>query len=338
VVVGSAAGKAILLGEHAVVYGRPAVAVPLSDLRATAEVQPAGDGRGGSGRDVVIRAEDLGRVYRLAERYDDAAAEALQATVRNVLAHLGVDAAGEGLEIVVRSRIPVARGLGSGTAVATAMVRALARHYGRDLPAAVVSDLVFRTEVILHGTPSGVDNTVVAHERPVWFRRGLEPELLDLHAPLVLVIGDTGVPANTREAVAAVRALREANPDTIDARFDAIGALAEAGRAALCEGDMGRLGALMTRNQEHLCALGVSTPGLDRIVAAALGAGALGAKLSGGGRGGCAIALVTEAARRDVAAAMDAAGAAQVHATEVRSEAGGTACTPPHSATVVPPC
>jgi len=170
VATGSAAGKAILLGEHAVVYGRPAIAVPLSDLRATAEVCAAAGGDG-----VCIRALDLGKEYDLAERYADPAAEALQATVRNALAYLGVDATAGGLAITVRSRIPVARGLGSGTAVATAVVRALAQHHGRQLPAPVVSDLVFRTEVILHGAPSGVDNTVVAYERPVWFRRGRAP-------------------------------------------------------------------------------------------------------------------------------------------------------------------
>lgn len=335
--VGSAAGKAILLGEHAVVYGRPAVAVPLTDLRATAEVHPSGNGDG-----ILIRAVDLGRDYRLAERYTDEAAEALHVTVRNALEHLGIDPDGEDLTVVVRSRIPVARGLGSGTAVATAIVRALARHYGRDLPAPVVSGLVFRTEVILHGTPSGVDNTVVAYERPMWFRRGAEPEMLALGAPLILVIADTGVPANTREAVAAVRALREADPDAIDARFDAIGALADAGRIAMSEGDAARLGALMARNQEHLRALGVSTPLLDRIVAAAQEAGAFGAKLSGGGRGGCAIALVTETAPTEtasaVAAAMNAAGAARVHVSQVRSEGGGTTRVPPDSATVVAPC
>jgi mevalonate kinase len=330
---GSAAGKAILLGEHAVVYGRPAVAVPLSDLRATAEVHRSDEGSG-----VLIRAEDLGRTYRLGERYADDDAEALQVTVRNAMERFGVAPAGEDLAIAVRSRIPVARGLGSGTAVATAMVRALARHYGNDLPVCEVSDLVYRTEVILHGTPSGVDNTVVAHERPVWFRRDVAPVLLALNRPLALVIADTGVPANTRGAVAAVRERREADPDTIDALFDAIGALAEEGRAALAEGDRARLGALMSRNHEYLRALGVSTPALDHIIEAAREAGALGAKLSGGGRGGCAIALVTAWTRDAVATAVVAAGAVQVYVTEVRPECGGRRSIPPHSATVVAPC
>jgi mevalonate kinase len=333
VATGSAAGKAILLGEHAVVYGRPAIAVPLSDLRATAEVCAAAGGDG-----VCIRALDLGKEYDLAERYADPAAEALQATVRNALAYLGVDATAGGLAITVRSRIPVARGLGSGTAVATAVVRALAQHHGRQLPAPVVSDLVFRTEVILHGAPSGVDNTVVAYERPVWFRRGRAPELLALDGDaLVLAIADTGVPANTREAVAAVGARHAADPEGIEARFDAIGALAEAGRAALRGGDMARLGDLMTQNHEHLRALGVSTPALDGIVGAALAAGALGAKLSGGGRGGCAIALTTTTTRDAVAAAMGAAGAVQVHVTEVHT--GGARCgVPPPTARIGAPC
>ena len=200
VTTASAAGKAILLGEHAVVYGRPAIAVPLSDVRATVQVDPLPQGRG-----IIICAADLGQRFGLDEPCDADAAPALRATIGNTLAHLGVPIEEAHFELVIRSAIPIARGLGSGTAVATAIVRALAEHYGRDLPVAEVSQLAYRTEILLHGTPSGVDNTVVAYEQPVYFVKGEPPMALHVPAPLHLLIADTGIPSRTRDTVARVR-------------------------------------------------------------------------------------------------------------------------------------
>jgi mevalonate kinase len=321
----SAAGKAILMGEHAVVYGRPAIAVPVSQVRAVAEVVPGPVGAG-----IVIVAEDLGETYRLdQEATSDVAslparhtAHALQTTVRNTLQHLGVDATGQDLRITLRSQVPIARGLGSGTAVATALVRALAAHYGVALEAQAISALVYRTEVILHGTPSGVDNTVVAFERPVYFQRGhdggaprIEP--LTVGRPLRLLIGDTGIPSRTRDAVEAVRRGWQAAPARYVALFDQIAALVEEGRQALAAGEVARLGEALSANQALLQELDVSNAALDALVGAAQAGGAWGCKLSGGGRGGCMIALVDEAAQEGVAARLRVAGARAVLSTVI---------------------
>ncbi|MFO7916560.1 MAG: mevalonate kinase [Anaerolineae bacterium] len=308
----SAAGKAILFGEHAVVYGRPAIAIPVSDRRATATVTPLD-----TGERTRIVAEDLSQTYRLDREYDDDDhARPLQATVRNVLEHLGLDPEEETLRVAVHSRIPIASGLGSGTAVATAMIRALATHYGRDLSPETVSQLVYETEVLFHGTPSGIDNTVVAYEKPVYFRQGkVDPFVVE--APFHLLVADTGIPSRTRDTVAAVRKRWEEKRRIYEMLFDKIGDLTERAREALEKGEHAQMGRLMNANQNLLSQLGVSGPALNMLIEATHRTGALGAKLSGGGRGGCMLALVEEETRQNVRRALFDAGASEVMSTSV---------------------
>lgn len=310
--IASAAGKVILLGEHAVVYGRPAIAVPISDVRATVEVTELRSGEG-----ISIVAEDLEETYRLDREYDAEAAYPLQTTVRNTLEHLGIDIADQALRIVVRSDIPIARGMGSGTAVATALVRALAGHFQRHLTSRAISDLVYETEVIFHGAPSGVDNTVVAFEKPVYFLKGERTDVFWVGQPFALVIADTGVPSRTRDAVQEVARKWSADRRRYDDLFDQIGAAVTEAKRAIAEGELRRLGQLMNRNQDLLHELGVSSPELDRLVGAARGSGAMGAKLSGGGMGGCMIALVDDATTEDVISSLLLDDAHQVVRTTV---------------------
>ncbi len=301
-----APGKIILFGEHAVVYGRPAIAVPVTQVYAEASI----DERPGP---LMIHAPDLGRSYAVADAPDD---DPLAFTVRNTLADLGVDG-GDGLHITIQSTIPIACGLGSGAAVATAIVRALARHFRQILSPAEVSALVYQTEVLLHGTPSGIDNTVIAYEQPVYFVRGQPVEYFAVGAPLHLVIGDTGVPSPTRITVGDVRRAWEADRVTYEARFDAIGRLVRQARDAIAEGRVATVGTLMDANHAWLHTMELSSPELNRLIEAAWEAGALGAKLSGGGRGGNMIALVTPDTEEEVVQALRQAGAARVITTVV---------------------
>jgi len=315
----SAPGKAILVGEHAVVYGRPALAVPVSDVRARATVRTGSVGQG-----LVIRATDMGMMVSLHESDGGAAAVPLRLTVTNTLDLLKVDPNPD-LVLELSSQIPIARGMGSGPAVATAIVRALCTWYDHGLSDQAISDLVYETEVVLHGTPSGIDNTVVAYERPVYFCRNTdgpphEMRTLSVGSPLLLVIADTGLGASTREAIDRVRAAWEADKATYEAMFDQIGGLVETSRQAIAQGDVETLGEQMNDNQTILQQLGVSNGALDHLVSVARRAGALGAKLSGGGLGGCMIALACdEDAQRVVSEALRCARASQVFATTVRS-------------------
>lgn len=302
----SAPGKVILFGEHAVVYGQPALAVPVSQVQATAVVTPGGDG-------FWIEANDLGRRYRLE---DAAAGDPLARAVELVRERAGLPQTPAG-RLTVNSTIPIASGLGSGAAVATAAVRAVAEFLGLSLGAAEVSALVFETEKLLHGTPSGIDNTVVAFGKPVCFVKGQPPEPVHVARPFQLLIGDTGRPSPTKITVGDVRAAYEREPERYAQLFEAVGAIVRAARRQIEAGVPDQLGPLMQNNHTLLQALGVSSAELERLVSAACQAGALGAKLSGGGRGGNMLALVTPESSAGVEAALLEAGAVRVIPTRV---------------------
>jgi mevalonate kinase len=304
-----APGKVILFGEHAVVYGRPAIAVAVTDVRAEVIVEETRASPG-----VTLHAGDIGRTIDVADAPDD---EPLSLTVRNALARLDTDPADVRLSLAIRSSIPVASGLGSGAAVAAAIVRAFCAHLDRPLDDAAISALVYQTEVIHHGTPSGIDNTVVVYERPVYFRKGQPIETFSVQRPFWLAIADTGLPSLTKVTVGDVRAAWQADPARYEALFDRIGAVADAGRAAIEAGEIAALGPLMERNQRLLRQLDVSSPELEAMIDAARRAGAPGAKLSGGGRGGNAIALIAPENAEQVQRALLAAGAARVIVTQV---------------------
>ena len=299
----SASGKVILFGEHAVVYGRPAIAVPVAELRAWATVADAPPGAG-----CTVLAADLNRRLSLADAPPD---DPLALIVRLTLGELGIVAEPD-WTITLRSDIPIAGGLGSGAAVSTAIVRALVEHAGQPLVPDVVSGLVYETERLHHGMPSGVDNTVVAYEQPVYFVRGQPLQPLRVGADFWLAIADSGVASPTRVVVGDVRRAWQAEPARYDALFDAMGGIAEAARKAIETGAVAELGPLMDENQRLLAAINVSSPLLDELCQAARQAGAGGAKLSGAGRGGNLIALVTPPTAEEVDAALQAAGAVGV--------------------------
>ena len=309
----SAPGKVILFGEHAVVYGYPAIAAPVSQVRATARVVAgAVDG-------VRIVARDLGETYWLAQAPQE---DPLAAAVRLVQATLALPRL-PNLTISVRSNIPIASGMGSGAATTAALIRALLLHLERpDLAqAAHVSDLTYEIEKIHHGTPSGIDNTVVTFEKPVYFVRRQPENLVEtfpVAQPLHLLIGDTGVRSSTRDVVGDVRRQWQADPARFQGLFAACGRIAEAARQAIEAGKLNQLGVFMQENQAWLREMSVSAPELEWLVETAVAAGALGAKLSGAGRGGNMIALVMPEQEEAVRAALLAAGAHQVLASTVR--------------------
>lgn len=309
----SAPAKIILFGEHAVVFEQPAIAVPVSSLRASVTVDP--NPAGSSGLRIV--ASDLNQTlpYDLVSQSID---NALTLTVKLVLDHLGAEP--PDVLLTVRSEIPVASGLGSGAAVSTALARAISAALGRSLDNPALNAIVYEVEKVHHGTPSGIDNTVIVYEQPIYFIRGKPIETIAIGAPLSFVIADTGQGALTRIAVGAVRDLYQSEPERIGSVIEAIGAISAQARSAIERGDARELGALMCQNHALLQTLTVSSPELDVLVDAALTAGALGAKLSGGGRGGNMIALVTPETQSRVEAALRNAGAARVISTIVQEE------------------
>jgi mevalonate kinase len=276
---GRAAGKVILLGEHAVVYGRPALAAGLG-IGITVEVDAGGDG---------VRVES--------EQVEVAADPRPAALVAEAAAALGLSA--PALVARVRSELPPGAGLGSSAAFSVAVLRALAAAAGRTLTRDEELALGRRLEKIFHGHPSGVDPAAAALGSCFRFVRGEPPTIAPLRParplPLVIALG-----ARQRSTGAAVGGLRErwtADRARYERLFDEVAAVVEAGAAAATAGDLQALGEAFDRNQSLLEALGVSAPDVEAAVAASRRAGALGAKLTGGGAGGAVIALAREPER-----------------------------------------
>ncbi len=296
---GRAPGKIILFGEHAVVYGRAAIAAPIPQLLARAEIYPADR--------CLLQAVDLARTIDVAQASED---DPFALIVRLVCAEL--DRPLPPWRIVVRSEIPIASGLGSGAAIAAAIARALLAAFRSELPLVRLNALVYEVEKLHHGTPSGIDNTVVVYGQPVWFVRGQPPEPFAVGEPLHLLIADTGIASPTKVTVGDVRQGWLHDTDRHEMLFDRIDEIAGLARIAIEEGDVAVLGPLMDENQVLLADLGVSSPELERLCAAAREAGALGAKLSGGGRGGNMITLVEPDKRSGVRQSLEQAGASRV--------------------------
>jgi len=283
----SSPGKIILFGEHAVVYGRPAIAAPMTRIRAVATVEDSNV----SG--ILLKAPDLNFEKWLPDSSDN---DPFARAVKVVLEAGGIMQP-PNLVVTVRSSIPIASGLGSGAAMAAAVIRALARHLGLEELATdqQVSNLCFKVEKLLHGTPSGIDNTVVAFEQPVYFIRR-EPVnhvgTFTVAKPLHLLVADTGQASSTKVVVGDVRTQWQNNHTRYEELFDECGRIVREARLAIENGKPQRVGQLMVENQEYLRQMTVSSDALERLITASIAAGALGAKLSGAGRGGNMIALV----------------------------------------------
>ncbi len=302
----SASAKIILFGEHAVVYGQPAIAVPVSDLRAYVSVERARN-------DLKIFSLNKGELVKVTRKN----AHPLAVTARLTLEKIGYHTL-PGLTLKLKSDIPMGSGLGSGAAVSTAIARALCAALNKSLPLEELNAVVYEVEKLHHGTPSGIDNTVIVYEQPVYFVRGKPLETFSIGKPFTLLVGDTGIHASTKITVADVRILYDSDPARITPIFERIGEIVRQARAAIETGNIEALGPLMNENHALLRDLTVSSVPLDTVCQAALEAGALGAKLSGGGRGGNMLALVTEETAPTVSEALLKRGAVRVIQTAVQ--------------------
>lgn len=296
---GRAHAKVILLGEHAVVYGAPAIAVPLPQLTVTATVARAADT--GSGQIVLTPVEPTPPL-----------AEDTMASLRDLVARVravaGVTDTAP-LNLLVDSAIPQGRGLGSSAACARAVVLALADLYGHRLDAATVFDLVQAAETTAHGRSSGVDALVTGATGVISYTAGVATDLT-CGFDGVFVVGDSGDSGRTKDAIEHVQRVFTADRAVETDFMHRIRDLTATGVAGLTTGDAALFGAQLSANHVILRDIGLSTAKIDALVAAAVTAGARGAKISGGGLGGCMVALADDpAAAETVAASLRAAGA-----------------------------
>ncbi len=281
---GAGHGKIILLGEHAVVYGRRAIAAPIP-LAIQARVEHAREGV-----ELIIPRWGVEQRLDLAARHSQSFARSLA----RVLEALGLS--GRGMRIEVFPNVPRAMGLGGSAALAVAVIRAMDAHFALDLSDERINELAFECEKVAHGTPSGIDNTLATWGEPMLFRNGEQPkrDIITLAEPLPIVIGMSGVESLTARTVARVRESWKKNPRIYERIFDEIDTLAGHGLKALASADYETLGELMNICQGLLNAMQVSSWELEELIQIARNNGALGAKLTGGGGGGSIIALCPE--------------------------------------------
>ncbi|HSD70615.1 MAG TPA: mevalonate kinase, partial [Woeseiaceae bacterium] len=292
---GSASGKVILLGEHAVVYGRPAVALPLPEaISASVYASPSG---------TMLRIPS----WNLERDLGQDAADGAMALLQLVIRHLGLES--QRFLMHVDARIPPAAGLGASAALAVAMIRALDSAYSLGMNDRTVNDLAFECETISHGTPSGIDNTVAVFGEAIVYRRKGPRRIrkLSLDRLPPLVIAWSGTRGSTRQQVEAVRERWLKAKAAHERIFDEIGQVSLEGAHALGKGDDAKLGSLMNIAHGLLNALQVSTPLLEEMVDIARSGGAAGAKLTGAGGGGSIVALCP-GTTEEVSGALSAAG------------------------------
>jgi diphosphomevalonate decarboxylase len=276
-------GKIILMGEHAVVYGYGAIALPLFSHTVSTSIEKSeSDNLDCSlykGK-LNIAPLNLGNVCEV---------------IKEVKSRLSID---ESLKITIQSNIPSGRGMGSSAAVVSSVIKALYNYKKIYLTQEQLLELVHIGETLAHGNPSGLDGVIVNSKVPVVFKRnkGIVPIQSRLHG--YLIIKDTGIVASTKQAVADIAELIKQESIYRDA-LDQLGKLSESSIRLIEKGNMKELGLKMTQAQRLLKLLTVSHPDIDRLVDEALEAGALGAKLTGGGRGGCVIALCQDETSRD---------------------------------------
>jgi len=306
--VGEAPGKVLLIGEHAVVYGHPAIAIPVRSVSAHAEALFMRE----SG--IALDAPDIEESVRPAEKPSRRLAPLVK-LIRSVTEFFGEE--GLGLKVVLRSTVPMGRGMGSGAAVSVAIVRAICNVLKRRLNAEQIAELALVAEREYHGTPSGVDTTVVAMDEPIYYVKGRPARSIALGpSAFHFLVVDTGVVAATAEVVDDVRAAREKKRAHYDAYFWELGSLASVAREILRTGSAAELGLCMNRAHLALRAVGVSSEDIDQLVRAAMANGALGAKLSGAGRGGVMLVLLKDAEdEARMTAELLSAGAEHVYST-----------------------
>ena len=279
---GRSHAKIILIGEHSVVYGKPAIALPLSTVTVTASLQ----------------ALDTHNQLIQSSYYDGPLAKAPKSMqgICNLINFLLQKANQSDLNFILKidSQLPAERGMGSSAAVTIAIIRAFANYFNWSLTKPQLLQLAQVAEKETHKNPSGLDAATSASTKPIWMVKGKEMYPLEINLNAYLLICDSGIKGQTKQAVSLVKEKLLNDPTTTNHHLDALETLTITARQQLAQNDVLGLGQTFDSAQEHLKALGVSSKDLDRLINLSRQHGALGAKLTGGGRGGCFICLVND--------------------------------------------
>ncbi|MGD9131599.1 MAG: mevalonate kinase, partial [Candidatus Bathyarchaeota archaeon] len=298
---GSGFGKTILFGEHFVVHGVPGIASAV-DSAADAEVKK-------TARGINVTDERSG-----AKGYAEKKRLQQIESIERMLSAMGMNPKKVAIGIWLGGNLPGFSGLGASAASSVAIARAIAEEFNLDLSDERINDVAYEAEKAYAGNPSGIDNTAATFGGLIWFKKNLRGgsntiEQLSISEPVEIVIGNTGIVANTKAMVAGVAERKKQNPEKYGAIFRQAEKLAHEGRKALEEFNLRKVGELMDENHRLLQKIEVSCKELDYLVDLARKQGAFGAKMTGGGGGGCMLALTPgKDLQEAVAAAMEDEG------------------------------
>jgi len=295
---GYAFGKIILFGEHFVVYGLPAI---VSAINKQAEI-------------VVERKEKFPHeLVDATKRFSGVPFltwQICQKPIEAVLKHLNISTP---LRITLGGELPVPNsGIGSSAAHLVGLARALSKEFDLNLNDEQINKAAFIGEKEIHGTPSGIDNTAATYGGLFLFQRNsseknlIKPIEIE---PILIVIAESGIRTNTKQVVQSVKELKEKESEKVGSLFKRYESLVKQAHEALEKNDLVRVGNLMNENHKLLQELTVSCPELDNMTEISRNAGALGAKLTGTGRGGLMVALTpSKDLQEKVASALRIAG------------------------------
>ncbi|PKN87204.1 MAG: mevalonate kinase [Chloroflexi bacterium HGW-Chloroflexi-8] len=303
-IVAKAPAKTILVGEHAVVYNQPAIAFPINQIKAKTTILANPNGQPD---EIIFHAQDIFLDTNYMELPGDhpfrVAVDIIKKEAR--IHHYPA------CTVRISSEIPIAAGLGSSAAISVSLVKGLSLFVGLKLNNQKIADLAYQIEIKYHGTPSGIDNTVISFNQPIYFIKNKGFHIINPKENLTFVIANSGILGNTKEAVSGVKKRWHQNQDQYNELFNKIGQIVANAENAIISGDIKYLGSLLTENHKILTQIGVSHPILDTMVKVAISSGALGAKLCGSGLGGNMIALTPPDLAEKIAGQLEKAGAVQ---------------------------
>lgn len=281
--IGTSHAKIILMGEHSVVYGQPAIALPLPSVQLSVTLSSRQDNQ---------------RIIK--SRYYHGSLENLPSSMIGIKKLIDTLSARfndyeTGWDLKIESQLPAKRGMGSSAASAIAIIRAFFDYYDEPLDRTLLLQLADVEEQITHRSPSGLDAATVSSDKPLFYVKGRIGVPIEMNLDASLVIADTGKKGATKEAILAVKDELKNNSEKAEEHIKHLGELVNQTKGYLAQNDIVKLGDALNFAQTDLAALNVSDPSLDHLIHVARDNGALGAKLTGGGRGGCMIALMQTA-------------------------------------------
>ena len=314
-IISKATGKIILFGEHAVVYGYPAIAVPIDAIQVKVSILP-----------VILENQSIIKIRNINWQEDIPFAELdeydpIRTSIENVYAHINQKP--PHFEMTISSSIPISAGLGSSAALTVAITKCMSQFLGIYLSNDEINALAYKSEEVQHGSPSGIDNSVITLGQPILFRKSKPISQIKIMSSIHIILADTGKRTLTKDVVTFVKQRLEKEPDFIKPILFEIGGLVEEASKALLYGEVKKLGNLMVRNHIVLKKLGVSSIELDQLVESALINGAFGAKLCGGGKGGYMIAICEPSSCERVGFGLVSDGATHIISTTIKGSKQG---------------